>query len=198
MLEGDVEGYGATYQHLPANARPSVELFPHMCTGIPHFILRDLRETPLWKICEAICGPRNFSALNALALISERGDNARRYWQAIPALNLLDLYLCLWECYVIKSAKKIRFEEEQRQLQDSNEWLICDNDLFPQCCNEQAQVLWDRRRAVHALHDDVATLLKASERRTTIWISTFTQSGESLLAYRRHLPVSPTTTINLG
>jgi pimeloyl-ACP methyl ester carboxylesterase len=52
-----------------------------MGTGIPHFVLRDLRETPLWKICEAICGPRNFSDLNALALLSERDDNARRYWE---------------------------------------------------------------------------------------------------------------------
>lgn len=80
ILEGDVEGYGAPYQHLPANARPS-ELFAHMGTGIPHFVLRDLRETSLWKICEAICGPSNFSDLNALALLSERDDNARRYWQ---------------------------------------------------------------------------------------------------------------------
>ncbi|OQE53039.1 hypothetical protein PENNAL_c0480G00235, partial [Penicillium nalgiovense] len=29
---------------------------------------------------------------------------------ATPALKLLDLYLCLWECYVVKSAQKIRLE----------------------------------------------------------------------------------------
>lgn len=81
ILEGDVEGYEAPYRHLPANARPSVEHFACIGTGIPHFVLRDLRETPLWKICEAICGPRNFSYLNALALLSERDDNARGYWQ---------------------------------------------------------------------------------------------------------------------
>lgn len=81
ISQRDDEGYGAPYQHLAAFAGPSVEHFAHMGTGIPQFILRDLRETPLWKICEAICGPRNFSALNALALLSERDENARRYWQ---------------------------------------------------------------------------------------------------------------------
>ncbi|KAJ9473810.1 hypothetical protein VN97_g13266, partial [Penicillium thymicola] len=30
---------------------------------------------------------------------------------ATPALKLLDLYFCLWECYVLKSAEEIRLEE---------------------------------------------------------------------------------------
>ncbi|KAJ5151453.1 uncharacterized protein N7482_010705 [Penicillium canariense] len=88
ILEGDVEGYEAPYRHLSANARPSVEDFAYMGTGIPHFLLKDLRETPLWKIFEAICGPRNFSELSALALLSERGDNARSYWQSQQPSNL--------------------------------------------------------------------------------------------------------------
>ncbi|CAG8219014.1 unnamed protein product, partial [Penicillium nalgiovense] len=29
---------------------------------------------------------------------------------ATPVLKLLDLYFCLWECYVVKSAQKIRLE----------------------------------------------------------------------------------------
>ncbi|CAG8260736.1 unnamed protein product [Penicillium nalgiovense] len=40
---------------------------------------------------------------------------------ATPVLELLDLYFCLWECYIVKPAQKIRLEEEQRQLQASNE-----------------------------------------------------------------------------
>jgi len=32
---------------------------------------------------------------------------------ATLALKLLDLYFCLWECYVLRSAEKIRLEEEQ-------------------------------------------------------------------------------------
>jgi pimeloyl-ACP methyl ester carboxylesterase len=88
ILEGDVEGYEAPYRHLAANARPSVEDFAYMGTGIPHFLLKDLRETPPWKIFEAICGPRNFSGLNSLALLSERGDNARSYWQRQQPSNL--------------------------------------------------------------------------------------------------------------
>jgi hypothetical protein len=62
---------------------------------------------------------------------------------ATPALKLLDLYFCLWECYVVKSAEKIRFEEEQRQLQDLNEWLASDSDILLQLCDEQALMLWD-------------------------------------------------------
>jgi hypothetical protein len=38
-----------------------------------------------------------------------------RQMTATPVLKLLDLYFCLWECYVAKSARKIRLEEEQRQ-----------------------------------------------------------------------------------
>lgn len=77
----DAEGYGAPFQHLPANARASVEPFAHMGTGISPFVLRELREKPLWKICEAFSCPRNFSDLNALALLSERDEITRCYWQ---------------------------------------------------------------------------------------------------------------------
>ncbi|KAJ5982016.1 hypothetical protein N7451_012116 [Penicillium sp. IBT 35674x] len=38
-----------------------------------------------------------------------------------PALRLLDFYLCLWDCYVVKSADKIHLDEEQQELQESNE-----------------------------------------------------------------------------
>jgi hypothetical protein len=60
---------------------------------------------------------------------------------ATPSLKLLDLYFRLWECYVVKSAEKIRLEEEQRQLQESNEWLASDSDILLQLCNEQALIL---------------------------------------------------------
>lgn len=33
---------------------------------------------------------------------------------ATPSLKLLDLYFCLWECYIVKPAEKIRLEKEQR------------------------------------------------------------------------------------
>ncbi|CRL27326.1 unnamed protein product [Penicillium camemberti] len=58
-----------------------------------------------------------------------------------PALKLLDLYFCLWECYVLKSAEKIRLEEEQGQLQESNEWLSSDSDTVLELCNEQVLIL---------------------------------------------------------
>ncbi|CAG8014666.1 unnamed protein product [Penicillium salamii] len=80
-----------------------------------------------------------------------------------PALNLLDLYFCLWECYVVKSAEKIRLEEEQRQLQESNEWLASDSNILQQLCDEQALILWDQKRAVQALCNGVVSSLQASE-----------------------------------
>ncbi|CAG8882968.1 unnamed protein product [Penicillium nalgiovense] len=80
-----------------------------------------------------------------------------------PVLKLLDLYFCLWDCYVVKSAQKIRLEEEQRQLQASNELLASDRDILLQLCNEQASVLWERKRAVQTLCNGVVSALEASD-----------------------------------
>ncbi|CAG8906992.1 unnamed protein product [Penicillium nalgiovense] len=82
---------------------------------------------------------------------------------ATPVLELLDLYFCLWQCYVVKSAEKIRLEEEQRQLQASNDLLASDSDILLQLCNEQASVLWERKRAVQALCNGVVSALEASD-----------------------------------
>ncbi|CAG8288367.1 unnamed protein product [Penicillium nalgiovense] len=82
---------------------------------------------------------------------------------ATPVLKLLDLYFCLWECYAVKSAQKIRLEEEQRQLHASNDRLQSDSDILLQLCNVQASILWDRKRAVQALCDGVASALEASD-----------------------------------
>ncbi|CAG7956450.1 unnamed protein product [Penicillium olsonii] len=82
---------------------------------------------------------------------------------ATPALKLLDLYFCLWECYVVKSVEKIRLEEEQRQLQESNEWIARDSEILLQLCDEQALILWDQKRAVQALCNGVFSSLQASD-----------------------------------
>ncbi|KAJ9481574.1 hypothetical protein VN97_g11897 [Penicillium thymicola] len=82
---------------------------------------------------------------------------------AKPALKLLDLYFCMWGCYVVKSAEKMRLDDEQRQLQDLNEWLASDSDILLQLCDEQALILWDRKRAVQALCNGVVSALQASD-----------------------------------
>jgi hypothetical protein len=82
---------------------------------------------------------------------------------ATPVLKLLDLYFCLWHCYVVKSAQKIRLEEEQRQLQASNDLLASDSDILLQLCNVQASILWERKRAVQALCNGVVSALEASD-----------------------------------
>ncbi|CAG8089022.1 unnamed protein product [Penicillium nalgiovense] len=82
---------------------------------------------------------------------------------ATPALKLLDLYFCLWECYLLKSAEKMRIENEQRQLQELNEWLASDSDILLQLCEEQELVLWDRKQAVQALCNGVVSALEATD-----------------------------------
>lgn len=81
---------------------------------------------------------------------------------AMPALQLLDLYFCLWDCYIVKSAEKIYLDEEQQQIQESNEWLEAENDILMQRCNVQTLMLWGRERVLHDLHAGVAAVLKAS------------------------------------
>ena len=82
---------------------------------------------------------------------------------ATPTLKLLGLYFSLWECYVVKSAEKTRLEEEQRQLRGSNEWLASDSIILLQLCNEQALILWNRKRAVQVLCNGVVSALQASD-----------------------------------
>ncbi|OQE73952.1 hypothetical protein PENNAL_c0085G00839 [Penicillium nalgiovense] len=72
-----------------------------------------------------------------------------------PALKLLDLHFCLWECYVAKTAEKWRLEHEQRQLQEPNEWLANNSDILLQLCDEQALVLRDRRQPVQIRYNGV-------------------------------------------
>ena len=80
------------------------------------------------------------------------------------AVDLLDLYLCLFECYTIKSAGKIRLEEERRFLQNSNEWLVRENEKLQQCCNHQELLLWDHRQAFVSVHQGVLGTLQNSDR----------------------------------
>jgi hypothetical protein len=82
---------------------------------------------------------------------------------ATPTLKLLDFYFSLWDCYIVKSAQKIRLEEEQRQLQASNDLLASDSDILLQLCNVQASILWDHKRAVQALCSGVVSALGASD-----------------------------------
>ncbi|KAJ5117613.1 hypothetical protein N7448_011245 [Penicillium atrosanguineum] len=81
---------------------------------------------------------------------------------AMPTLQLLDLYFCLWDCYIVKSAEKIYLDEEQQQMQESNEWLETENDVLVQRCNAQTLMLWGRERVLRDLHAGVAAVLKAS------------------------------------
>jgi hypothetical protein len=72
----------------------------------------------------------------------------------------LDLYLCLWESYVIKSAGTIRLEDERRQICESNESLEDETDSLLQCCNRQALELESRKRTVDAFHENVISALQ--------------------------------------
>lgn len=84
---------------------------------------------------------------------------------AAPIVSLLDLYLRLWNCYIVDSALNIQLGEEQGQFQRSIEWLTTECDELLQCCNDQALELFGRRQAVAALNDGIVEVLKASEKR---------------------------------
>lgn len=84
---------------------------------------------------------------------------------AAPTVSLLDWYLRLWNCYIVDSARKIRLEDEQGQLQRSIAWLTAECDILLQCCNDQALELFSRRKAAAALNDGILEALKASEKR---------------------------------
>jgi hypothetical protein len=83
---------------------------------------------------------------------------------ASTAIELLDLYLCLWECYVIKSASKIRLGEERRLLRSSNDWLARENERIHEACTNQALLLWDRRQAFDSVQRGVFEILQGSDR----------------------------------
>lgn len=80
---------------------------------------------------------------------------------ASKTMEFLDLYLCLWESYVIDSARKIRLEEEQRQLQAEKAWLIHANNRLYQACADRELVLWDRQEAFDTVQDAVVKVLRS-------------------------------------
>ncbi|GAD98724.1 haloalkane dehalogenase family protein [Paecilomyces variotii No. 5] len=75
----DLEGYRAPYK-LDARTKQSVTRFAHMVPGLPRQILRDIRHRYLWRMLEGLCGPVNFSDINAQALLSVRDDSVRDFW----------------------------------------------------------------------------------------------------------------------
>lgn len=77
---------------------------------------------------------------------------------AAPIVSLLDLYLHLWNCYIVDSAVKI-------QLQRSIQGLTTECDTLLQCCNDRAPELFGRRQAVAALNDGIVEVLEESEKR---------------------------------
>lgn len=115
------------------------------------------------EISSSIQTPANLAGLLTTQLINTLRNNVGR---AMPTLSLLDLYFCLWDCYVVKSAEKIHLDEEQQQLRKSNEWLDGENDLLVQRCNEHALGLRVRERVFHDLHAGVVSVLKVKARMT--------------------------------
>lgn len=77
----DVEGYGAPYRNVPAQAKSSLFRFSHIAPGIPRFILNEARQTSGWKIIEGLCGPERFSNINAQADLCRLDDQVREFWR---------------------------------------------------------------------------------------------------------------------
>ena len=65
---------------------------------------------------------------------------------AAQGLNILDFYLAMWECYIMKSAQVVHLEDENRKLQSAHAWLICELDLLKQQFRETELILDDRKK----------------------------------------------------
>ncbi|KAJ5288022.1 hypothetical protein N7478_003708 [Penicillium angulare] len=72
---------------------------------------------------------------------------------AAQGLSLLDLYLAMWECYIVKSAQDVRLADENSKLQSSHDWLVYERGLLTQQLREMELDLEDRRKkATHLQH----------------------------------------------
>jgi hypothetical protein len=56
--------------------------------------------------------------------------------------------------------KKIRLEEEHRLLQNSNSWLVSDNEQFIRLCTERAILLNNRQQTSESLQQALAGILE--------------------------------------
>ncbi|KAJ5460981.1 uncharacterized protein N7458_002533 [Penicillium daleae] len=108
---------------------------------------------------ERIAGGATTSLTGELRLMVHKNASLAR-----TAIELLDLYLCLWECYVTRSAAMIRLEEERRLLQSSNDWLARENGRLHEACTNQALLLWDRRQTLDSIQQGVFEILQSSDR----------------------------------
>ncbi|WEW59207.1 hypothetical protein PRK78_004676 [Emydomyces testavorans] len=81
MSQHDVDAYSAPYTGLPAAAKSNISRLSHSAPGTPQLVLRQLRTLYAWKVIEGLCGPINFSDLNAQAHLSARDETTRSFWQ---------------------------------------------------------------------------------------------------------------------
>lgn len=81
MSRRDIEGYGAPYKDWPLKSKSSLYRFGHIVPGTPRVVLRSLRNTWPWELCEGLCGPEKFDNLSQQARLSSRDDEVRRFWK---------------------------------------------------------------------------------------------------------------------
>ncbi|KAJ9293869.1 hypothetical protein DTO271G3_7496 [Paecilomyces variotii] len=86
----DLQGYRAPYKS-DASTKQSVTRFAHIVPGLPRMILRDIRHRYRWRVLEGLCGPVNFSDINAQALLSARDDDVRSFWAGLEHSDWRDL-----------------------------------------------------------------------------------------------------------
>ncbi|KAJ6033837.1 hypothetical protein N7444_011608 [Penicillium canescens] len=82
---------------------------------------------------------------------------------ASQAIHLVELYQCLWDCYVMEYASKVRVEEERRVLQDSNARLVGENGHLQQVCNFQQSLLWKQHRNFCSVHQGILRILQSCD-----------------------------------
>lgn len=83
---------------------------------------------------------------------------------ASQAIHLVELYQCLWDCYVMKCANKLRMQEERRLLQNSNAWLVGENEHLRQVCSFQQSLLWKHHQNFCSVHQGILGILQICDR----------------------------------
>lgn len=71
--------YDSPYHGLPRSAKASIQRFAHIVPGIPDVVLRQ-QGTRIWRLCEGLLGPNNFTNVTAQAILAERNTAVRAWW----------------------------------------------------------------------------------------------------------------------
>ncbi|TKA80298.1 hypothetical protein B0A49_01589 [Cryomyces minteri] len=76
-----VRGYSAPYVYGGIRTKASIIRFSHLAPLLPDVFLFKVRESAQWRTLEGLCGPDNFTNINAQALLADRDRGVKAFWK---------------------------------------------------------------------------------------------------------------------